>query len=518
MYNVLIVDDEYQARCGLRDLFPWEETGMRVCADAEDGEDALPLLSSLKPDILLTDVRMNRMDGIALAHAARELLPDITIVFISGYSDVEYLRDALHVEALDYLYKPIRLGQLRELMERIRKRLDERGQVQYEQEQAQRLLEKSKPLLVERFLRSWFDGMLDDEQTIRSRLALLSLDFPVGQPYCALSFQLEWDAFPDNAGAVACQLTLERMISQRIMPVLICAEDSGLTALAGEEACSETVLLSIAEDIHTMTGVQLTIGISAPHEALTDVPTAVRQAQEAIARQTYPSHHRLLTYQGGAEDIGSTFSVSLDTDLLSRHLLSGNHEAIQQMVEGTLKFLPQTVSGARQAKKVLILFALQIDLILEQRGLEKKELFSFCQRAMGHMSVPAVRSALLNLLAEICRQISDQKSQAYSSAVQQALHIINERYADRLYVEQIAEAVHYSPAHLSVLFRQETGMTLGDALLRTRLRNAMDLLRATSLPVSAIAQQTGYPDVQYFSRTFKQHTGLTPLEYRRKAL
>ena len=78
--------------------------------------------------------------------------------------------------------------------------------------------------------------------------------------------------------------------------------------------------------------------------------------------------------------------------------------------------------------------------------------------------------------------------------------------------------MHYSPAHLSTLFRQETGVTIGDALLRTRLAAATALLRTTNDSVSAIAQATGYGDVQYFSRVFKRLTGMTPLEYLRKAL
>ena len=98
------------------------------------------------------------------------------------------------------------------------------------------------------------------------------------------------------------------------------------------------------------------------------------------------------------------------------------------------------------------------------------------------------------------------------------MEVIRTNYRQRLSVNAIAEQVHYSPAHLSTLFRKETGITLNEAILRTRLKAAMDLLRTTLEPVSAIANRTGYADVQYFSRVFKQVTGLTPLEYRRKVL
>lgn len=77
MYTLLIVDDEWQTRKGLRELVDWQAMGIEVVGDAGDGQEALRHLERLKPDILLTDVRMPHMDGIELARQARALLPQI---------------------------------------------------------------------------------------------------------------------------------------------------------------------------------------------------------------------------------------------------------------------------------------------------------------------------------------------------------------------------------------------------------------------------------------------------------
>ena len=156
MYKLLVVDDEYQTRKGLCELMDWQSMNISVVGDASDGDEALQLVELVHPDILLTDVRMHRMDGVELARKAREIFPEIGIIFISGYSDADYLRDALRVGACDYIYKPIHLDELQKSIAKLIGQMDRQAEMRL-------LLERSKPLLAERFLRSWFLGQLEDK-------------------------------------------------------------------------------------------------------------------------------------------------------------------------------------------------------------------------------------------------------------------------------------------------------------------------------------------------------------------
>lgn len=128
MYTLLIVDDEWQTRKGLRELVCWQELGIEVVGDVGDGREALTLVQELKPDILLTDVRMPHMDGMELSRQVRGMLPQIAIVFISVYSDADYLRNALRLDAVDYLYKPIHMEELKRTMSSLVERLNQAAQ------------------------------------------------------------------------------------------------------------------------------------------------------------------------------------------------------------------------------------------------------------------------------------------------------------------------------------------------------------------------------------------------------
>ena len=107
MMKVFLVDDEIAIRENLRNSFPWEENGFQLVGEAPDGEMALPMIRDLNPDILLTDIRMPFMDGMALCAEVKRVLPWIGVVILSGYDDFSYARQAISLGVKEYLLKPI---------------------------------------------------------------------------------------------------------------------------------------------------------------------------------------------------------------------------------------------------------------------------------------------------------------------------------------------------------------------------------------------------------------------------
>src|SRR4030095_9735906 len=127
MLRALIVDDEFEIREGLRKRFPWDAYGIEEVLVADDGDTALMLALDVRPDLIVTDIKMNRMSGLEFLRslmAVEDYKPEAIVV--SGYDDFELVKQAMHIGVLDYILKPINLEELdqivRKTMEHIHKK------------------------------------------------------------------------------------------------------------------------------------------------------------------------------------------------------------------------------------------------------------------------------------------------------------------------------------------------------------------------------------------------------------
>lgn len=131
MYSIMIVEDEYLVRRGIASLVDYEQFGMQVIAQAENGREAWQKFQENPADILLTDINMPQMNGLELAKLVRDQVPKCHIVFLTGYDDFDYARTAIKLGADDYLLKPFSKDDVEEMLAKVRTKLDkERKKVQ----------------------------------------------------------------------------------------------------------------------------------------------------------------------------------------------------------------------------------------------------------------------------------------------------------------------------------------------------------------------------------------------------
>jgi DNA-binding NarL/FixJ family response regulator len=144
--RALIVEDEKTPRELLRDLVPWSSHGFTRVDTARNGLEALALLEGGEVDLVLTDVRMPKMDGVELALEVRRRWPDCVLLFLSGFSDKEYLKTAIRVQAQDYLDKPIDLALVGQAVSLAAQTLGERRSVREVSQREEQALRNLAPL------------------------------------------------------------------------------------------------------------------------------------------------------------------------------------------------------------------------------------------------------------------------------------------------------------------------------------------------------------------------------------
>ncbi|GFZ97140.1 putative two-component response regulator [Paenibacillus marchantiophytorum] len=125
MYKVLIADDETLDLEGMQTFIPWESLGMEIVGAVTNGFSACELIEHQKVDVLVTDVNMPNMSGLELAKRVRARFPEVRVIFVSGYRDFHYVKEALALKAYSYVLKPMNEEELIGSLTLIRSDLDE---------------------------------------------------------------------------------------------------------------------------------------------------------------------------------------------------------------------------------------------------------------------------------------------------------------------------------------------------------------------------------------------------------
>lgn len=177
MFKLMIADDNPYTLLELRDIVDWEEFDLNLVGSFSNGRDLLNAAQEDMPDIVITDISMPILNGIALADALRELKPEIKIVFLSNYSDFEYLQKAIHLHISDYMLKPLDSAQLSTVMRNLVHDLCEERLQYFKNAQHLSQAEFFRSQAIENCLERLLYHS-DDDSKVRERLAHLSYPLP----------------------------------------------------------------------------------------------------------------------------------------------------------------------------------------------------------------------------------------------------------------------------------------------------------------------------------------------------
>jgi two-component system, response regulator YesN len=180
-WKILIADDEPMIREGLREAVLMALPGAVIAAEAEDGEEALALARSERPDILLVDIRMPFLSGLQLVERLAGLELDCKVIVVSGHDEFEYARQALTLGVFDYLLKPVEQEALAGALGRATAALLARRERLESMRRSRAELERNKPLLRQLLLREIAEGRADAAEA-EDRLELLGVAVP--NPAC----------------------------------------------------------------------------------------------------------------------------------------------------------------------------------------------------------------------------------------------------------------------------------------------------------------------------------------------
>ena len=525
MISVLIVDDEYLLRSLIRRSIPWAQVGMEPVGEAGDGEEALDFIRAHHPQVALVDINMPIMNGLELAQKVREEKLDTNIVFLTGYRDFEYAKQAVTYQAFDYLLKPLSVEDTVAVLSRLRQKIEREQTASAHVKAAERQGDKGQRLLRDRFLHRLAFGRLHQspEQTARE-LAKLGVTL---EPEHLLALVVEIDVSGDERDDGLYVYAVLNMLRELLeaaggfrnvtgisevddCAVLLCnTERDPEKALRGPWA---SLTAAVAEHFPF----QICGGVSRSFAGYDGIDRAVRSAMDALGGRFYqPGDLFFAGPAAGAAGLGVFTSVDLES--LQLCVDAGEWEEGAQVIRtvfGQMREQRTQGSFCRMAGLGLlaILYSMaakhQVDITVVQG--EGRPLSEQIDQSASCDELEALLLACYGRLTEAI-----QGSRKVSKLVSAALDYIRENYCSSdLSLKKIAAGAYATPAYVSSLFKKEVGMSVTEYITISRMKKAAELLvRDPGLSLTAVSEQVGYTDPYYFSRCFKKHYGVTPSKF-----
>ncbi|MBR3645860.1 MAG: response regulator, partial [Lachnospiraceae bacterium] len=157
MFNVLIVDDESITRNGLVNHIQWDKFDIESISTSASGVDGINFIKNNKVDLVISDVRMPGMTGIEMCSEIKKIAPECQIIFLSGYSDKEYLMGAIELEAVSYVEKPINISEVEMAIE---KAINKISTSENRKKEIDSVIEESRKIMSQAFLQKLIKGKL----------------------------------------------------------------------------------------------------------------------------------------------------------------------------------------------------------------------------------------------------------------------------------------------------------------------------------------------------------------------
>lgn len=291
MYKVFLVEDEILVRERVRDNIDWESHGFIFAGEASNGQMALPLIQEIKPDILITDIRMQFMDGLELSKIIKNTMSWIKIIILSGYDEFVYAKEAIAINVNEYLLKPISAADLVKALKDIAIQIDNEKIEKQKQELIQEKLENSRQIMWERYLNDLATGIVPAEDAIKK-----ADDFGVdiiSKYYCAQIILLGSAPLALNQMEYLEYLRAEAIINEElgsnqdiikykenIKKIILILKGNNKEEL--EMNCN-ILARSIKSRIEKNTSCCLTISIGSIRETVGGIAESIKDAEAAIS-------------------------------------------------------------------------------------------------------------------------------------------------------------------------------------------------------------------------------------------
>lgn len=523
MYKIMIVDDEMLVRIGVKALINWEELGFEIVAEAGNGQSAFEKYVAFKPEIVITDIKMPKQDGLWLAQKIKEYNPNTEIIFLTCYDDFSYAKKAIKLRVSDYILKAeMEEEELKKILIEKKKKLDSYlgrvGDIQNDKQ----ILRKQQEYLLGLLLSSNRSIDIVHDEFSKAWIEWNTMN------YCFIQFDFQSvlkadknsDYQTSNIIAASLELIITKFQEENIR-IFTKQFGKSVTCFLMADNLNEIRIKKCIEYLRSTTKQYLNIGFKSANSPITDTIEEARTHLEWIYKASdylfYLQEGEHLTRDNMLKPSESSFRYDLAlVKEICQYVEEGNGEYIHKKIDEIESILDQLRSNSLEVKLELSHMINDIFKRFDSCFQEDQDIFAFQKKIMNAEELKEVMEVIRAFIDNVMNENFNNRLDNAEFLIKKAIQFINDNYNKKISLEDIASYVGISKYYFSVLFKKDQGITFSSYLNTVRIEKAKQLLKNPQTTINDIVYEVGFNDPQYFSKTFKKYIGMTVTEYRSK--
>lgn len=497
MYTAIIAEDSKPILRNIQALMQSTELPIRITATVSNGIEALEYIKEHPVDILLTDIRMPKLDGLALIEQCKLVNPKLKAVLISGYSDFEYTRKALNLQVFDYLLKPVERHQLGEVMQRLVKHLQE------QQVSDQALLEG---VVEPEFLAS-MEAQADFFAGDKVMMILRR------QPFTPVPGPERWT--PNRIQSCLAEVCEPHAV--RVFPTL---EPEQFLVLV--DGSVQDIYLSVYDCMEGIAsaldaqGIMVSIAAESQPAGIRVLVNAYEKLNEMMSEQLSITARLLDT----AYSMPKGMLASGEMEKLTAHFADMIGQRQKERFTLLLKqqLLQFETANIRIAELERFIWAMAeafINMDSHQHSEDRVRLERGVQQLLERESYEAFREAVLSWAEHNFDWLLLQNKKSSGELFRQLDEYLQQNIYSQLSIADVALKFHVSPSYISRIIKKHTKDTFVHYFMQLKINEACRLMTAKpEMKVKELSEVLSFGDQHYFSKVFKEYTGYSPTEYK----
>ncbi|MEK0317833.1 response regulator [Cohnella sp. 56] len=509
MIKVAVVDDKKLIRQGIVSLLRKAAPDIEIVAEFGNGAEALDFLRTEAVDLVVTDIRMPRMDGIALMEHARELPHTPKFIVLSEYDEFKYAQQSIEHGARAYILKPVDKAELIRVVARVAGEIERDQGIHQKEDQ---ILAKEKKLMEEELRLALLSGIHSD--AAMERLAQRRW-LSGGSPFYVSLFLCDESALAQGGGPLPTGLSPAAQAHENMPSGEMLALELGRSTLI--LSVSEERIVGLADGLRR-DGRCAAAAMSGPCADGRELRRGYAEAEQALKyRYLYPGR-TMIRYADISRPHGDDPLPGADIDKLILLVGTGKLAQLDELlsrifdrdtiVRNSIEYLEGTVKH---------FYAALADLAgaLSHKGSEALKKYDSLGDLYHYDGMKSYLSSAAEFVRVLDHDMAAMKS-AYltSHEIEKAIAYMEKNYDKDISLTTVSNYVSMNYSYFSHLFRAKTGVSFVEYLRKIRIAKAMELLSRSQLKISEISDKVGFNSYKHFTRSFTESVGISPIEFR----